>query len=74
MEVTLNGESLHSVVQDHYLVLDRPWRDGDELQIRMPMAASYESLPDAGHVVNLCVQDRDYQQPVQLFSTGRHLF
>ncbi|KGE16510.1 beta-L-arabinofuranosidase domain-containing protein [Paenibacillus wynnii] len=51
LELTLNGVGIQGSLQDHYLLLDRQWRDGDLLEVRIPMAASYESLPDAKHVV-----------------------
>lgn len=51
MEAALNDGSIQGVIQNHFLVLDRVWNDGDVLVLKIPMTATYESLPDAKHVV-----------------------
>lgn len=45
---TLNGRPLDALAAPGgYLQLDRTWRDGDTLELRLPMTLRTEALPDA---------------------------
>lgn len=44
---TLNGRALEGFASPgSYFVVDRRWRDGDVLEIRLPMRLHYASIPD----------------------------
>ncbi|MEK5643382.1 MULTISPECIES: glycoside hydrolase family 127 protein [Paenibacillus] len=49
--ISLNGANIQPEVMDGYAIIDRLWKDGDSLHIRIPMKADYYSLPDAPNVV-----------------------
>jgi DUF1680 family protein len=47
----LNGRPLDAfAAPGSYLVLDRVWRDGDRLEVRLPMALHAHAMPDDGSV------------------------
>ena len=48
MEVQVNGTS-ESVIENGYLVVDRVWKDGDVIDVSLPMKLSYELLPDGSN-------------------------
>lgn len=47
MQITVNGE-IHEVIQgkDSYLTIDRTWKDGDKVVMRLPMNIYTEAMPD----------------------------
>lgn len=53
VDVALNGEAVIASVQQQYVVLDRIWKDGDIIEVRIPMKVAFSSLPDAPHVIGL---------------------
>ena len=47
----LNGRALEVfAAPSSYLVLDRTWRDGDRLEVRLPMSLHTQAMPDDGAV------------------------
>ncbi|AOZ92650.1 glycoside hydrolase family 127 protein [Paenibacillus crassostreae] len=48
---TINGEHIQPKVRDGYAHIERVWMNGDSLQLRIPMVASYYPLADAPNVV-----------------------
>jgi DUF1680 family protein len=51
LEVTINDSVIQCQVEDNYVLIDRLWKDGDIVSIRIPMKVSYSSLPDRKSVV-----------------------
>jgi DUF1680 family protein len=51
IELTLNDQNVDYKVSQHYVCIDRVWKDGDIIHIRIPMKASYFNLPDAKNVI-----------------------
>ncbi|TFE23346.1 hypothetical protein E2980_19710 [Cohnella luojiensis] len=51
VEIALNDATINFTEQDNYVVLDRPWKDGDVIRMRIPMKVSYSGLPDRNSVV-----------------------
>ncbi|WP_052339766.1 beta-L-arabinofuranosidase domain-containing protein [Gorillibacterium massiliense] len=49
--IDLNGAELNFQVSGRYAVLEREWRNGDEIRLTLPMKVSYSTLPDAPHVI-----------------------
>ena len=49
--VRLNGRALEAfAAPSSYLVLDRVWRDGDRVEVRLPMALHTHAMPDDSSV------------------------
>jgi DUF1680 family protein len=47
LQVTINGRSVPAAAQsDRYVSLRRHWRDGDKVEIRLPMRTHLEQMPD----------------------------
>ncbi len=50
ISVTVNGEKVDfEVTANHYLVVDREWKDNDVVKLKLPMHLSYEQIPDKEH-------------------------
>jgi hypothetical protein len=54
MELTINGrqEPVHAT-PGSYVSVEREWRDGDAVQVRLPMSLRIESMPDDSTVIAL---------------------
>ncbi|WP_438432665.1 beta-L-arabinofuranosidase domain-containing protein [Gorillibacterium sp. sgz500922] len=50
-EIAVNGTAVPPTMVDGYLAIERAWKDGDEVQLRLPLRAAYSSLPDAPNAV-----------------------
>jgi uncharacterized protein len=53
MEVTVNGEGVSPVLERDYVILNRMWKDGDTIGLRIPMKVAYSRLPDSPIVIGL---------------------
>jgi hypothetical protein len=42
----LNGESVDAAAAPGYLVVERTWRDGDQLNVSLPMSLHVQAMPD----------------------------
>jgi uncharacterized protein len=51
LAVAVNGEAVRPQVKNGYALIERVWKNGDTVQVQIPMKAAYSSLPDAPHVV-----------------------
>lgn len=53
-EVTINGEVAKAVVENHYLVIQNDnWKDGDVIEVNLPMSTSIEYLPDGSNYASV---------------------
>lgn len=50
LNVSVNEEVIYPVTNGGYLSIERTWKDGDTVQIHIPMKADFSTLPDAPHV------------------------
>ncbi|SEU20467.1 beta-L-arabinofuranosidase domain-containing protein [Paenibacillus sp. NFR01] len=50
ISVTVNGAEVPSETADGYALIERIWRHGDEVRLRLPMQPFYSPLPDAPNV------------------------
>lgn len=48
--VAVNGEAIHPEISNGYATIERIWKDGDTVQVRIPLKAAYSCLPDTPHV------------------------
>ena len=46
VEVYVNDEAVNYVVREGYILIDRVWKDGDEIHMEMPMYLTAETTPD----------------------------
>lgn len=46
LKVSVNGKQISGQVNDAYVSINRVWKDGDILEMEMPMHISVEQLPD----------------------------
>ena len=53
LAVKLNGKPLVAVARAGYLVVDRGWKNGDVVEVRLPMALRVEATPDDPNKVSL---------------------
>lgn len=47
---TVNGEAVHTASSHNYLSLDREWKDGDQVEVTLPMNFHLEQLGDNPNV------------------------
>jgi DUF1680 family protein len=54
LAVKLNGQPIRETAKaGEYFVLDRDWKSGDVLEVRLPMALRIEATPDDPHKISL---------------------
>ncbi|WP_261305247.1 glycoside hydrolase family 127 protein [Paenibacillus andongensis] len=51
LAVAVNGKAVQPQVRNGYALIERVWKNGDTVQVQIPMKATYSSLPDAPNVV-----------------------
>lgn len=55
IQLTVNGEAVDaSPAADGYATVDRTWRDGDRVEVTLPMALRVEPTPDLPQRVAIC--------------------
>ena len=53
IEMTVNRVEVSPVIEQGYAILNRIWKDGDTIRLRIPMKVAYSLLPDSPHVIGL---------------------